>query len=406
VGLVVQRGDGLLNYSTDPPRKAPLVIVGGGVVGAATAWHASRAGLRPLILEARPALCTLTTPVATGAFRLQFDNREEMELVRESVDLFLNFREVTGQTEHDIKVRQQGYLWLTTDESVAARQRALVDRQREWGLDDVEVLDGDHVRERFPYVSEKVVQARFRAGDGFLDTKELTFGLARASGAEVVVDCRVTGFTTEGGRVTAVETTRGAVETDTVVICGGPLSGPLALTAGVELPVETVVRQKVVLPDIPEVPQDAPMTIDEDTLVHWRPALRGAWMLFTDPSTPPTPPTEVVPTDPAFARSLLDPRSPTSAARVVPFWRAVWERGTARWWTEAGQYTMTPDHRPLIGETDVRGLWVNTGYSGHGIMGSPAGTRILVDVMSDKMPPAENPFDPARAFVRPAVNTL
>src|SRR5216117_4435504 len=110
----------------DPPRNADLVVVGGGVVGAATAFHAARAGLKPLLVEARPALCTLTTPVAAGAFRLQFDDLEELTLVRESAELFLNFREATGQDEYDPRVRQQGYLWLTTDERGAERQRALV----------------------------------------------------------------------------------------------------------------------------------------------------------------------------------------------------------------------------------------------------------------------------------------
>ncbi|MGH2691294.1 MAG: NAD(P)/FAD-dependent oxidoreductase [Actinomycetota bacterium] len=382
------------------------MVVGGGVVGAATAWYSSRAGIQPLLLEARPALCTLTTPVASGAFRLQFDNREELELVRESVDLFLNFLEATGQRAHDIKVRRQGYLWLTTEEAVAARQRDLVSRQRDWGLDDVELLDGDEVRRRFPYVGENVVQARFRASDGFLDTKELTLGLARASRAEVVVDCAVVGFRIESGRLTAVETTRGAVETEAAVICGGPLSGLIARGAGIDLPVKTVRRQKLVLPEVPEVPPEAPMTIDEDTLVHWRPALRGAWLLFTDPSTRASPPAEVVHPDPAFAYSLLDPRSPTAAARVTPFWRSVWERGTAHWWIEAGQYTMTPDHRPLIGETEVGGLWVNTGYSGHGIMASPAGSRILVDLVTGKGAAGDNPFPPDRDFERPDVATL
>src|SRR5205814_114985 len=55
-----------MRYRPDPPAAADLVVIGGGVVGAATAWHAARAGLRPVILEARPALCTLTTPVAAG----------------------------------------------------------------------------------------------------------------------------------------------------------------------------------------------------------------------------------------------------------------------------------------------------------------------------------------------------
>jgi len=148
------------------------------------------------------------------------------------------------------------------------------------------------------------------------------------------------------------------------------------------------------------------MTIDEDTLVHWRPALRGASLLFTDPTTPATPPSEELRPDPSFAYALLDPRSPTSAARVAPFWGDVWERGTAHWWIEAGQYTMTPDHRPLIGETEVGGLWVNTGYSGHGIMGSPAGSRVLVDLMTGRLAPEENRFSPERAFEPPQDATL
>ncbi len=65
-----------VRYIGDPPRTAELVIIGGGIVGAATAFHASRASLRPVLLERRAALCTLTTPASTGAFRLQFDNRE------------------------------------------------------------------------------------------------------------------------------------------------------------------------------------------------------------------------------------------------------------------------------------------------------------------------------------------
>ncbi|MGH9167852.1 MAG: FAD-dependent oxidoreductase, partial [Acidimicrobiia bacterium] len=117
-------------YRSHPPRSAELVIVGGGVVGAATAFYAARAGLRPLLLEGRPALASLTTPASTGAFRLQFDNREELELVRGSVELFTSFAAETGQSEYPLGVRQPGYLWLTTSREGAERQRRLVERQR------------------------------------------------------------------------------------------------------------------------------------------------------------------------------------------------------------------------------------------------------------------------------------
>ena len=385
-----------MKYLDEPPASAELVIIGGGVVGAATAFHAARAGIQPLLVEARPALCTLTTPVAAGAFRLQFDNLEELTLVRESVELFLNFEQATGQDRYHLGIRLQGYLWLTTDAANAGRQRELVGLQHSWGQTDVEILPGEEVRRRFPYVGEEVVQARWRAGDGFLDTKELTFGLAAASDADIVVDCTATGFETSGGRLASVETTKGRVRTETAVVAAGPLSGPLATAAGIELPIVTATRQKLILPDVPEVPADAPMTIDEDTGVHWRPALRGAWLLFTDPATPPSPPTDEVPTDSAFAFRLLDPSSPLSVARVTPFWRDVWLRGAVQWLLQAGQYSVTPDHRPLIGPTEIEGLWVNTGHGGHGIMLGPAGSRLLVDLLTGKA--EENPFAVDRTF--------
>jgi sarcosine oxidase subunit beta len=375
-----------VNTLSSQPARAELVVIGGGVVGAATAFHASRAGLRPLIVEARPQLCTLTTPVAAGAYRLQFEERVELDLVRESADLFALFADVTGQRTYDPHVRERGYLWLATSEETAARQRALVERLHAWGQTDVEVVDGDTVRERWNWVSPEVRQARWRAADGFLDTKELTFGLVEGSGADVLLDHPVTGFDVRSGRLRGVTTQEGTIETRAAVIATGPMSRPLGALAGLDLPLVTVRRQKLILPEVPEVPADGPMTIDEETGAHWRPAYdRGAWLLHTDPATEPSEPTMDVPTDHRFAFRLMDPASAVSVARVVPFWRDVWERGSRHWLLQAGQYTVTPDHRPLIGATEVEGLYVNTGYSGHGIMLSPAGGRLLAeDLMSGR----------------------
>ena len=379
-----------------PPRTADVVVIGGGVVGAATAFHASRAGLRTVIVEARPALCTLTTAVAAGAYRLQFDDLEELTLVRESAAMFLGFEELTGQRRYRLGLRQQGYLWLTTTDATAARQRDLVATLRGWGQADIEVLDGGEVRRRFPWVGPEVIQARFRGGDGFLDTRGLTYGLVEGSGAGVVVGCPVTGFAVRGGRLAGVETAGGSISAGAAVIACGPLSGPVAELAGLDLPVVTIRRHKLWVPDLDAVPVDAPMTIDEDTGAHWRPAFGGAWALFTDPSTPPEPPTEAVPTDPSFGFLLLDPASPVALSRVVPFWRRVWEDGSATWLLQAGQYTVTPDHKPIIGPTEVAGLHLNTGYSGHGIMLGPAGGRIAADLLTGRLAPEDNPFSPGR----------
>ncbi len=391
-----------IRYASAAPPTADLVVIGGGIAGAATAFWAARAGRRPLILERRPALATLTTQASTGAFRLQFDNRRELELVRETVDLLDHFRQLTGQDEFDPAVRRQGYLWATTDPDRAGYQRELVGRQHRWGQTDIELLDGDEARRRFPYLAPTVIQARYRAGDGFLDPVRLTLGLVAGSGAEVVVRCEVEEVHVGAGAVRGVTTSAGRIATGTVVIAAGPFSASLAETVGVALPVTTVPRHKLVLPVAPQVPPQAPMTIDDDTGTHWRPALQGAFVLYTDPATRPGPPVEDVAPSAEFAFRVLEPDSPVTAARIAPFWREVWRQGPG-WFIQSGQYTMTPDHRPLLGESPISGLYVNTGYSGHGIMAAPAGSRLLADLLAGQRDEASNPFRLGRDFVdRPA----
>ena len=163
------------------PSTADLVVVGAGVVGCATAFRAARAGLRTVVVDARPRPATLTTPAATGAFRLQFDNAEEIALVREGIELYDAFAERAGLPGYDLGLRRQGYLFCARDEALVDRQRELVARQHAFGLDDVELLDGDEVRRRFPYVADSVVSARFRAGDGFIDQVRLAWGYALAA---------------------------------------------------------------------------------------------------------------------------------------------------------------------------------------------------------------------------------
>lgn len=386
------------------PTGAELVIVGAGVVGASTAFWASRAGLRPVVLEARPAAASLTTPASTGAFRLQFDNREEMELVRESVDLILNFTEVTGEDAGPLAIRQPGYLWATTSDDGAEAQRRLVSLQHSWGQTDIELLDGGEARRRFPYLSGDVVQARYRADDGFIDPRALTLGLLAASKAPLHTSCRVSSVEALAAGGFRLETSQGSIRADQVVNAAGPFSGKLAEMVGVELPLVVKPRHKIVVPDLARVPADAPMTIDDDTGVHWRPAYSGAFLLDASPVGPGREPTEDVPPDSGMVFAVLDPSQPESAARISPFWGEAWRRGELRWMVHSGQYMLTPDHRPLIGETPVKGFWVNTGYSGHGIMCSPAAGRILADLITARI--GDSPFSLDRRFVKRTMDRI
>ena len=402
-----------VRFADAPPATADVAIIGGGIIGCATAFFAARAGLRAVVLERRAALGTLTTPVSTGAFRLQFDNPEEIATVGEGVDLFDAFAERTGLDGWDLGLRHGGYLFCSLTDATLERSRRLVARQREWGLSDVELLAGDEVRARWPWVSPDVRGARYRAGDGWLDVKRLTAGYATAAsnagripgappggGATFVTHAGVTAIRTDGDRVRGLSTTRGELATDRVIVAAGPFLAHVAALAGVELTLRPTRRQKLVLPDLPEVPPDAPMTIEEETAAHWRPAMRGCLALFTDADAPPSEPHDPVPIDHDWAFGLLDPRSGHALARVAPFWRKVWAGGSplAHWYLQAGQYEYTPDRRPYLGAVGPEGLFVNGGYSGHGIMAGAGGSRMVVDLVAGVASADANPFRPDRSF--------
>lgn len=402
-----------VSFAEVPPATADVVVIGGGVVGCATAFFAARAGLRAVVLERRAALATLTTPASTGAFRLQFDNPEEIATVREGIELFDAFADRTGLDGWDLGLRHGGYLFCSLTDATAERAARLVERQRAWGLTDVERISGDEARARWPWLGPDVRAARYRAVDGWLDPKRLAAGFAAAAsaadripdatpggGATFVVRAGVTDIVVEDGRVTRVRSTRGDVSTRAAVVAAGPFLARVAALAGADVVLRPTLRQKLVIPDLPAVPADAPMTIEEETAAHWRPAMRGCFALFTDPTTPPSEPHDPPPIDHDWAFGLLDPESDHALARVAPFWRAAWAGAapTMHWYLQTGQYEVTPDRRPYLGRIGPEGLFLNGGYSGHGIMAGTGGSRLVVDQLTGAAEPEANPFRPDRSF--------
>ena len=370
------------------PRSADVVIVGGGVIGCATAFYATEAGFDTVVLERRDGLGTLTSSASAECFRAQFDGPENVNMMLESIAVFQDFAEVVRIPGYDIDLHQQGYLFLSGADEGAKLLKKRVQQQHGVGLTDVEFLDGDETRRRFPFVGPSVLAATFRSKDGWLSAHELTYGFAKGSSALFALRTEATGIRLDARGVAAVTTTRGEISTRCMVIAAGPFSGVVSSWAGVELPLAILRRQKAVLGNVPLVPRDAPMTIDADTGAHWRPEVGGAalgWALPEEPGQP----LEQVSTDWTFPAIALD-----GAARLVPFWNQVVETLTRdNVFLSAGQYTCTPDHKPIIGPCSaVPGLYFNLGYSGHGIMASPGGARLLLDLVIDPDANVDNPF--------------
>ncbi len=369
-----------------------VIIIGGGVVGAASAFFASRAGFKTILLEKQAALGALTTAASLAAFRAQFGDAENITMMRESIAFFEDFADKTGIADADIALVQQGYLFVTTREDGYEQSRLRVDLQRSLGLGDVELWDGAEARKHFPYLAENVTAATFRAKDGWLSAHELTYHYAHASGAEICLETTVEGILTAHGAMQGIVTDRGNISAPRIVIAAGPFSRNLAAKLGIDLPLSLVRRQRAAIKDHPLIPRRAPMTIDADTGAHWRPDGHGAILAWALPEEPGEPREQVLP-DWDFPAIALD-----GVARVAPFWNEV-AKGLRRSDLDvrAGQYDMTPDAKPVISaHPDWSGLYFNCGYSGHGVMASPAGGRVLADLMTGKLNESENPFRLAR----------
>lgn len=364
------------------PRTADVVIIGGGIIGCASAFFLSRTGLKPVIIERLPALASLATAQSMEAFRAQFAEPENLAMMSEAIRFYERFGEETGLPDCDIGLRQQGYLFLTTQEDGPARFKARVETQQALGLRDVEYLDGDEARRRFPFVTGPVTAATWRARDGWLSAHEAAYGLATASGAIQVTGCEARDFRRDGDRVIGVETSEGPVDAGAVVLATGPYSGKLAARLGVELPLTNLRRHRVTIGGHALIPQDAPMTIDQDTGAHWRPESGGAALAWAQNGEQPQEPADHVHPNPDFPFEVLE-----GVSRLCDFWeRVAGSLKKHQVHLGAGQYTLTPDDRPIIGpHGDISGLFFNCGYGGHGVMAAPGGARLLADLLVGRL---------------------
>jgi sarcosine oxidase subunit beta len=356
---------------------AEVVIIGGGVIGASVAYHLTRAGCRDVLIIEREAQQGLgSTGQATGGVRAQFSTDINIAMSLYSIDFF---RQFTEATDHECGYEPRGYLFVATSDEQFKALTANRVRQQAQGLTNVELWDRDEVARNVPSLrADEVVGAAYCPTDGFIDPLGVMAGFTTAAtrnGARIELSSEVTGFETEAGSIIAVNTNRGRIGTRTVICAAGAWAGKVAALAGVELPVEPL-RRQIVWALTPEpLPQGLPMVIDLASGFHFRPARGPArnelLLAWPDPAEPMSFRTEF---DPTFIPRIME-----QTDRLAPFIREVTvDRARCR----AGLYEMTPDHHPIIGPaTGLGGLYLVNGFSGHGVMHSPAAGRMIAETV-------------------------
>jgi sarcosine oxidase, subunit beta len=356
---------------------AEIVVIGGGVVGASAAFHLTERGGRDvLILERETRLGLGSTGKATGGVRAQFETDINIEMSLYSIDFFRKFDEITGV---DCGYEPRGYLFFATDETQLDYLRRNTQKQKSLGLETVEIVDARTIAEIVPGMNcEDIVGGSFCASDGFIDPLGVLEGFAKIAtqnGAKIEFGTTVLSIETENGKVKAVETNRGKIQTENVILTAGAWSRPLAKTAGIDLPIEPLRRQIVWARSARKLPANLPMVIDLGTGFHFRRAKNSKNELlfaYPDPDEKPSFQTDF---DDSFIAKVY-----AHAEKRAPF---LAETTVVREKCRAGLYENTPDHHAIIGGCEIEGLYFCNGFSGHGVMHSPASGRAVAEVLLD-----------------------
>jgi sarcosine oxidase, subunit beta len=285
------------------------------------------------------------------------------------------YAEFEARTGHESGYRPQGYLFLATKPEHLDYLRTNMAKQRELGLAQVRMLEGDEIRARYPQLrGDDIIGGSFCPTDGFVDPYTAMNGFMASAvekGARIVKSAEVTAIEVDAQGIAAIESTQGTFATRKVVNAAGAWARSVAAMARVDLPVEPLRRMLVPTEPFDGFPHTAPMIIDMGTGFHFRPESRGFLLAWADKEEESSFNTDF---DPAFIEKVL-----THAADRVPVFENLAVNPKRAW---AGLYEMTPDHHPILGEVpEVPGFFCANGFSGHGVMHAPATGKILSDLV-------------------------
>jgi 4-methylaminobutanoate oxidase (formaldehyde-forming) len=368
------------------PTSAKVVIVGGGIVGCSVAYHLGKLGMTDVLLLERAKLTSGSTWHAAGLVGQLRTSAGITQLLGYSVDLYGRLEQETGLATG---WKRNGGLRLACNEERWTEVKRQATTATSFGL-EMHLLTPAEAKELWPLMQvDDVVGAAFLPSDGQASPSDIAMSLAkgaRMGGVTIAEEVGVTGVVVEGGRVRAVETTKGRVECDKLVICAGQWSRELGRLAGVNIPLVSVQHQYLVTDRIEGVTSNLPTLRDPDRLTYWKEEVGGLVMGGYEPNPIPWA-VDGLPND--FEFQLLEndlahfePLLELAAGRVP----AMENAGIKQFLN--GPESFTPDGNFILGEApEVRGIFVGAGFNAFGIAAGGGAGMALAEWVAKGSPP-------------------
>ncbi|MBU6422601.1 MAG: FAD-binding oxidoreductase [Chloroflexi bacterium] len=343
--------------TSELPRTASTVIVGGGIVGAATAFFLADRGETGVLLLERDHLGAGTTKGGMGGIRHQFVDEIDVRMSLLATAFWREFSSFTGSAWD---FEERGYLFLASTAAGLVALKEPLPLYERLGL-DVRMLDRADIEELVPGIrTDDLAGGRFGAQDGYGDTLAALAGFAASAvleGVRIAEGVTATELLRTGDRVTGVRTAAGDVSAERVLLATGCWTAELAATAGVEVPIRPFPRSIAESEPVAGL-TSIPMVIESESGFHFRPKDGGVHFAMPDLTA------EAVAERAAWRHAKL------AGLRVARI--------------RTCQYELTPDDHPVLGAVPgVPGLYIAAGFSGHGFMHAPATAQLIVEEMLD-----------------------
>lgn len=357
---------------------ADVVIIGGGIEGAAAAWALSQRGVTDVVVLERNTVASGMTGKSSGIVRCHYGVSSLAAMATVGLEVFEKPQQFLGDQALDIGFRQTGYVVGVGAQDVDALRKSLA-AQRSVGV-QAEEIDADEVARMWPWADLSPFAAfgwesRGGYGDAY-QTAQAFAASARGAGVRIRQGVAAAELVLDGDRVTGVRTADGdTVSAGTVVVATGVWTRPFLAKYGVDVPIR-VVREQIVLitPGVDIGP--VPVFSDLVSLQYVRPELGGE-ILFgnSDLSEPED-------ADPdAYSNRASEAFVDLTVDRVGTRFPGFPDAAITS--SYAGCYDATPDWNPVISATGIDGLVVAAGFSGHGFKIAPAVGRLVADLVVD-----------------------
>ncbi len=370
------------------PKHARAVVVGGGVIGCSTAYHLAKLGWEDVVLLERRQISCGTTWHAAGLITTLRDTEAQTKLAQYSLKLYSGLESETGQATGFIKC---GSIQLAQSEEKAEEMRRGCAIARTFGVENREITPAE-VKELFPLADvEDLVAGFYFPGDGRVNPADVAQALAKGArqrGVNIIENTKVTDVIFDRDRAVGVQTEKGDLTADVVILCPGMWGREVGLRAGVDLPLQAAEHYYLISEAIEGVHNMLPILRDPGRAAYAREEVGKILLGFFEPAAAPWG-VDGIPENFAFDEIQPDwERMEPHIQRGMERLPILFDTGIRQFF--CGPESFTPDHNYLMGRAPFKeNLFVACGFNSLGILSGGGAGHLMAQWINDGVQPMD-----------------